>query len=55
MGEPARQIDTPADDRLTLMEPPLTDDERRALLESLADADVSASFRESVLRDIASL
>lgn len=55
MGESARQLEPHVDDHLTTLEPPLTDDERRVLLESLADANVPESFRESVRRDIASL
>jgi hypothetical protein len=55
MGEPARQLEPHVDDHLTPLEPPLTDDERRVLLESLADANVPESFRESVRRDITSL
>lgn len=55
MGEPARSLDPTTDDQLTALDPPLTDEERRALLESLAEAAVPESFRESVRRDIAAL
>lgn len=55
MSEPARKIDPDRDDEFNELAPPLTDEERTALLDGLALADVSPEFRASILRDLAAL
>ena len=55
MSEPARTLDPDRDDEFNELAPPLTDDERAAVLEGLAAADVSPELRASILRDLAAL
>ena len=52
MGDPARKTPVVEDDLALTDAAPLTAEERGALVEALAEAEVSDAFRESFRRDL---
>ncbi|MEZ4405172.1 MAG: hypothetical protein R3A52_01595 [Polyangiales bacterium] len=52
MGDPARKTPVVEDDLALMDAAPLTAEERAALVEALAEAEVSDTFRESFRRDL---